>query len=285
MCEKTHSNRSAHDEEHTHGTSRNSYNLSDVRSSVRAEMYGEHASICDSAEVTAARFKLKNEGESVENLTELATKLCLQFRYREAVACLERAVFLQPDNFKAKRMLAIRYLTSARIDEALSAFLSLLEESRDKLDIEYRIALCRFYKGEYAAAKDGFMHALPLCEGNPDMYIAVLYWYIICLVRLNEDVSGGVKLYREANYRHHAGYDHALKLFLGHAPEEFKEPSKRDNLTRIMYLYGLYHYYIWKGNAAAAEAVYAEALLCDEYWPSFSGLGFWYEELKRENTK
>lgn len=282
MCDKTHHLGSAHGAGHVHVCG-NPYNLSGVRSSVRAEMFGERASVADSAEVTTARLKLHG-GESSESLIELASKLCLQFRYREAVSCLERALILQPDDFKAKRMLAIRYLTTARIDEALSAFLSLLEESRDKLDIQYRIALCHFYKGEYAAAKDCFVRALPLCEGNPDMYIAVLYWYIICLVRLKENVNSGVKLYREANYSHHAGYDYAVRLFMGQTPEEFDEPSKRDNLTRIMYAFGLYHYYIHKGNAAAAETVYAEALLCDEYWPSFSGLGFWYLQLNRKNA-
>ena len=84
---------------------------------------------------------------------------------------------------------------------------------------------------------------------------------------------------------HHAGYDLAIRLFLGASPEELEQDSQTDNLTRVMYLFGLYHYYLWKGENRMAQEVFLRTLDCDEYWASFSGLGIWYLYKMQEKIK
>lgn len=256
--------------------------LSDIRSNAYAQMLGKSYSVSDDKVVAAARKKIKKEGKSSSLLLQLASALCLQFRYREAIEICEKVLENERENYSAKRMLAIRYMSTGQIDKSLKMFLSLKEESRDMLDIAYRIALCYFYKGEYVAAKNEFYKAFDFCKDNPEMFIAVLYWYLFCLVMLKEDINEALRLYRPMDVGHHVGYDYALRVFLGEPSSKFEELSKADNLTRIMYLVGLYFYYVFKGESELAEKTFNEALCCDEYWSSFSGLAVWYLKIKEK---
>lgn len=253
-------------------------NIYKVRSTPEAQLFGEPLWLPDSDAVTAAKNRLGEYGETTENLLSLAAALCGQFRYREAVKTCLKAQETDPTSFAVRRMLAIRYMQSGEPEKSLELFRSLLSETDDKLDVVYRIALCLFYKGDYTAAKLRFEECFPLAKANPEMYIAALYWFVLCAVKLGDNVQEPLGFYAPADISHHAGYDDAVKLFLGKAAlSEAEKKSSCDNLMRIMYLYGQYHYCVYIGDRQKAEETFIAALKCDEYWPSFSGLGVWYE--------
>lgn len=263
-------------EGHTHNGSQHSHvHLSDIRSSVQHELMGKDERITDSKEVLAAKENLNIEGKTIDNYLALTSALCLQLRYNEVIDVCKEALSIEPNNFKVKRLLALRYLTTGHNDEALALFTELKAESFDPLDIAYRLGLCQFYKGNYTSASDLFLEGINYCQDRPEMYIACLYWYLFCLVELKKDITPALKLYHEMDVGHHVGYLLAVELFLGKKDEDLKEQSKSNNLTRIMYLFGLYHYYLYTNESLLAKKTFDEGIACDEYWASFSGMGFW----------
>ena len=280
MCNITNQQHDKQDNTHSHVA------LADIRSTVQAEFFGEQSNIEDSEGVRQAQEKIDIEGATFDNLLALAKNLCKQLRYREAIVCCQKALEMKPNSYEARRLLAIRYLSTGQADKALKIFGSLKDESADKLDIAYRISLCHFYMADYEQAKENLCDTLAMCKDNHEMYIAALYWYICCIVRLNQDVEQALKEWHfPMKITHHAGYDLAIRLFLGASPEELVQDSQTDNLTRVMYLFGLYHYHLWKGENCMAQDVFLRTLDCDEYWASFSGLGVWYLYKMQEKIK
>jgi len=256
--------------------------LDPVRSGLQAQIFGKEETIEDSEGVRFAKERISKEGESVETLRYLCEKLNLQLRYRETVTNLEKALALDPENIEVMTLLAGRYLTTCRTQKALELYMKSLDGTEDLMGHYYRIALCHFYMGEYEEAKEYLLKGLELSKDNPDMYIAFIYWYIFCFVELGQNIKPAMDLYVEHFVVHHAGYEYAIRLFLGDAAEEFEENSKHDNLTRIMYLFGKYEYYLWKGDTEMAEKTFSETLECDEYWASYSGIAAWCKYIRKK---
>lgn len=266
---------------HTHGKSTHTHSkLSNIRSNVYVEMFGEKEKNYDDENVKRIKDEIAIKGESIELFLELTKALCLQFRYRGAIKVCDQILRIDSNNYQAKRIKAIRLLTTARLDESLRLFEQLNKESNDKLDIEYRIALCFFYKKEYKKAKDIFYSLFSLCQDNSEMYIAVLYWYLLSLMCLNENIDKALNLYFEMDVGHHVGYDYAIKLFKGEDAKYLEEKSKVDNLTNLIFLVGQYFFYEYKKENKLAITALDKAYSCDEYWSSFSGLAIWYFKVK-----
>ena len=115
---------------------------------------------------------------------------------------------------------------------------------------------------------------------NSEMYIAVLYWYLLSLMCLNENIDKALNLYFEMDVGHHVGYDYAIKLFKGEDAKYLEEKSKVDNLTNLIFLVGQYFFYEYKKENKLAITALDKAYSCDEYWSSFSGLAIWYFKVK-----
>lgn len=251
--------------------------LAPVRNGYEIEFFGRKGeSVPDGETVKFIRNRIATKGENATVLLDLATALCQEFRYREAIDCVLKALRYEPESYRSKRILAMRYLSTGQADKSLKEFLGLEKRGYDLLDINYRIALCHFYTGDYESAKTALEKTLALSEDNPEMYIATLYWYIFCLLRLGEDITTATALYRDDKISHHVGYDLAVRLFIDRTPADQEEESKRNDLTRIMYLFGLYHYYLYVGEDSEAKDALTRTLACDAYWPSFPGLGALY---------
>lgn len=251
--------------------------LAPIRNGYEIEFFNRKGEcVPDGETVKFIKNRIAAKGESTNSLLDLATALCSEFRYREAIDCALKALEYEPNSYRAKRILAMRYLSTGDVDKSLDVFLDLEKRGYDLLDINYRISLCHFYKGDYVSAKTALEKTLTLSEDSPEMYIATLYWYVFCLLHLGEDITTATALYRDDKISHHVGYDLAVRLFIDKTPEEQEDVSKRNDLTRIMYLFGLYHFYLYKGGTAKAKDTLSRTLACDAYWPSFSGLGALY---------
>ena len=194
-----------------------------------------------------------------------------QLRYNDSIFYLEKALKTFPENYRLERALAIRYLTANKIEKALFLFKKIYEKTDDKLDITYRIGLAYFYLKQYNFAKEYFLISLNLSEKNKEMYIACIYWLLLTNVQLKESINETLNNYHDFFVTHHAGYEYAVHLFLNEPLSDYEEISKSDNLTRVMFLFGLYHFYLYKNDTKKAEETFSLGLKCDEYWASFSG--------------
>jgi len=220
-----------------------------------------------------------NELKEDNKLTEISDTKLTEAEYNKQSK--ENRNKQQSEIEELQILLAGRYLTTCQVDEALEIYLT-LDPSHFDFMLPYRIGLCYFYKAEYEKAKPYFLEGIKTTDDNPDMYIAFIYWYLFCFVELGQDVTPALSLYKDCFVIHHAGYEYAIRMFLGDEEWEFEENSMHDNLTRIMFLFGLYEYCKWKKEDDIAPRVYEACLECSEYWASYSGIAVWMREKEKK---
>lgn len=259
--------------------------ISDIHSCVANEFCGAEIAVPDTAQTAQARERLSLNPDSARALCELGDALVYQMRYREAVACFEKAQEVHPDNYDIRRKLAARYLSTLRIEEAEEYFKWCGTHSDDRLDSEYRLALCAYYRGDYDSAAKLMRGCYPLCADNGEMYVAVLYWELICLVKLKQDISPTLARYREdLQYGHHLGYMLAIRLFLTDDLSLLNQAEGHGELAASIYLYGLYHYYLYKGKADEALDTLEYASTLDTYFSSFAYIGIYLDKQRMEKA-
>lgn len=250
---------------HSHGPEKL---ISAIHSNCRKEIFGEEFYVPDDSKTAKARASL--DETSAASLTALGDALVFQMRYREAIDCFIKALSLSPESCDLHRKLGARYMSTLQTDKAEAEFLLCEKSTDDLLDIKYRLALCAFYRKNYSLAKQHFAECYPYCENNGEMLIAVIYWEIICSVKLGEDVSAALSRYSEnINCGHHLGYKFAVKLFIDNDVTNLYETENDTELGLTLYLFGLYHYQIYKKSFADANKTLKYMLSLDTYFSSF----------------
>lgn len=261
--------------------------ISDIHSTLEIEFHGARMRVPDTDEVSECRRILGDNPDSAEALLRLGDALAFQMRYREALIYYEKAAAVAPDNYEARRKCAVRYMSTMQIDKAEREFLWCRGRAEDMLDIEYRLALCDYYKGDFLKAREGFLECYPLAVGNDEMYIAVIYWHILCQVKLGEGVMPALAHFSEGlDAGHHIGYMQTARLFAGGDPKSARVGVEgHGELAESIYLYGLYHYYIYNKDNAAAEKALKEMLELNTYFSSFAYLGAFSEIMRKKGIR
>ncbi|MEG1806469.1 MAG: tetratricopeptide repeat protein, partial [Clostridia bacterium] len=232
----THNDTDNHSHTHTH--SHNHELFSDIYSTKEFQLFDIPLEIQDTNEVAAAK-KAVETNETYDNLIELGGVLCFQLRYREAANAFERAVELDGDKILAHRKLALCYLKTNRLEKSQAEFSLCDVDTPDSLDITYRLGLVAYYLGDYAKAKEEFFRSFELSKDWGEMYIAVIYWYILTTAKLNENLDYVTSLYNdEIQVGHHVGYDLTAKLFCKIDTQEnlYNIAKSNDEMTFTIYL-------------------------------------------------
>lgn len=240
--------------------------------------------IPDDADTAAARDKAKSD-PSAENLLTLAAALCFQLRYKEAAKVYSEVLAERPLDYTANRKLALCMLKTRNFAKARELFALCDSLSPDDLDIIYRQGLCEFYDGNFQAAENFFLRCYPLARDNGDMYIAVIYWHILTLVRLKKDIEQALSMYSpDIEIGHHAGYLLTCRLFAGEDTLEhlMLSTADADEMTRTLLLYGVYHYFIMQNKRAGACAALREMLSYKTYWGSFAWIAAYGDGIREK---
>lgn len=261
--------------------------ISEIHSSIAREMpkmeIEKPIKVADDEQVKACRVAVDAVPNNKQALLALGDALAFQMRYREALKFYEKARNLYPCDYEAHRKCAIRYMSIMEIEKSEKEFLWCGERTDDNLDIVYRLALCKFYKADFETAKQLFLKCLPLCANNDEMLIAVIYWLLICFVKLNESYEYALSLFSENIIAgHHVGYMQAVRLFAYDDASAVDAINSNDELNMSMYLYGLYNYYLAKGRKISAEIVFDDTIKLNKYFSSFAYLGAYSEKLRKE---
>lgn len=248
-----------------------------IHAGVGSQFGEEPLGIGDSSEVKQCRQRLL-EMESKESYESLGDALARQMRYKEALKCYDKALSFAPQEYRLRRKRAIRLMSTLRIKEALEEYLSCLEGDNNSLDINYRVALCHYYRGEYETAYSFMNKCFPLTENNGEMRVAVIYWQMLCLVKLKMPLNEVLASYDGAmECGHHLGYQLAIELVKYGKMADEEEAFAGDELNRAIYLYGLYHYWLIKDDADNAALALSNTLAHDEYFGSFAYIGAYCE--------
>lgn len=238
----------------------------------------------DDDDTAQARIALHSSPEGEAELIAMGDALAYQMRYNDALVYYERAKRLYPDSYLAHRKCAIRYMSVLDVSRAETELEWCLARCTDKLDVKYLLALCKFYSARYADAKNIFIDCYPLAEGNDEMYIALIYWHLLCSVRLDEDVADALLRYSDTlDCGHHIGYEKTVRLFATDGAE--CEPVIDDELNASIFHYGAHAYYLYKDDTVRAAAELDKAYVYDKYFSSFAYLGIYLDKLAKDCTE
>ncbi|MCI7606737.1 MAG: hypothetical protein MSS69_08275, partial [Spirochaetales bacterium] len=89
--------------------------FSDIHVSLFSQLEGKEESVPDTLEIK----ELRSKEPTLMNLMELGKALSFSLRYREAIDVYKKALEIDKDNLKCKRLLAGRYLSTLQLDSAL----------------------------------------------------------------------------------------------------------------------------------------------------------------------
>ncbi len=241
-------------------------------------------SVPDDGNTAQARIALHGSPDGETELIAMGDALAYQMRYNDALVYYERAKRLYPDSYLAHRKCAIRYMSVLDVSRSETELEWCLARCTDKLDVKYLLALCKFYSARYAEAKDIFIDCYPLAESNGEMYIALIYWHLLCSVRLDEDVADALSRYSDTlDHGHHFGYEKTVRLFATDGAE--CEPVIDDELNASIFHYGAHAYYLYKDDTARATAELDKAYAYDKYFSSFAYLGIYLDKLAKDRTE
>lgn len=282
--EYSHSHEHVHDgKAHTHAHTHT--RISDIHSCLENEFYfskDKSDIVADDAQSAECRRVYEKDRRDKDALIALGNALCHQMRYNDATEYFDRAVELYPNDYAAHRRRGFCRMAILDTDVAEQEFLWCITRTDDVLDIKYRLACCAYYKGEYGRALELFEECYPLCLDNGAMYVAVVYWDILCRVRLKLDVNAALARYNESvDAGHHIGYLAVIKLFLT-GDATLCEELKQDELHLCIYYYGLSLFYEHKGEPQQAKEAFEKAKASDTYFSSFAYLGLYSEYLRNK---
>lgn len=255
--------------------------FSKISSCPEKELLGKAIVIPDDEETAAARAKAELE-PTAENLLLLAKCLSFQQRHRESAVICRRVTKMEPENYAAHRRLGLNLMKTLQHEEATREFFRCLERSEDQLDIHYRLGLCFFYQGQYEQAWYWFISCFPLSRDRGEMYVATLYWSILCLRKQGR--SDWDDYVKPVDPGHHIGYDLFVRYATGKMTREEldRKIPEVDVLSRTCITYAMY---VWfeKTEPALAARYMEQMIACSELWGSFSFLGGYTEYLRLKN--
>lgn len=259
-----------HSEGHAHLPFHNLFGT--VHESYFSQFADAPALVGDDEATALARYEA-TKSPTPENLLTLAGALCFQLRYKDAAEVYRRILRDAPDNYAAKRKLALCMLKTRDFATARKLLADCDAANPDSLDVVYRQGLCEFYDGDFERAAHYFEKCYPLSEDNGDMYIATIYWHALSLVRCNGNVAEAMNRYNpDIKIGHHLGYLLTCKLFSGEdtLANLTETTAHADEMTRTILLYGVYHFEKMRAKRTAARAALSEMLSLDTYWGSFA---------------
>ena len=244
----------------------------DVHASWQSQLAGIAAEIDDSADVRTARKSV----DTAEGLAALGDALSKQLRYREAAETYSDALRLKPDNLSLLRRRAGRYISTLQCAKALEDLERCMVMGGDRLDILYRIGLCRYLMHQYASAYEAFLACFELCDD--EMGIAVMYWHTLCSYKLEHAAVLLEKYHSGMAVGHHTAYEKAVSVFAGaHSFDDtYREALNENNdLESVITLYGLCIYASYSEESGCARRIMEQILQRDGFWPAYAYLAAW----------
>lgn len=252
----------------------------DIHESKESQLGNAPVTVKDTDEIKA----LRAQPETEETLVKLEQALYKQLRFKECIEILTKLITLCPDSEEYIRKRAGRHLSILRHDKAIWDFLTCLTRGGDKLDIYYRMGLCRFFEGNYESALALFEDAFHLADD--EMGIAAMYWHTLACAK-----SGGYKILLmryapDMQTGHHTAYDLAMSVWAGHTtPEDalLKLANEPDDMEYDIAAYGIAYYFKTHGDEEKYSQLMQNILFRDDLWNCFAYLAA-YNDTKNAAT-
>ena len=246
--------------------------FADIHGTPASQMGNESCELSDTVEVA----KLRN-AETYDELLALGKALCYQLRYREAVEVYTKAISRSPEDIRAYRQRAARYITTLQPLAAIQDFLRCRSLGGDEVDISYRLGLCHYLAGNYAEAMKELEHCYPLCDD--EMGIAVIFWHTLSAWRLQLPTKLLNAAYHPGmNVGHHTAYEFTMAVASGRC--ELVDAMKRleaepEDLEYSIMAYGVAAVLNHMDKKNEAKKLIRNLLERDGFWISYAYIAAW----------
>ena len=250
--------------------------FADIHAMPDSQLHGGSCAFFDTAEMSALR-----KHEDYDSHMQLAKALSFQLRYREATGVYTKAIAVKPNDTKAYRLRAARYINTLQPAKAMADFLHCRDAGGDIVDLSYRIGLCLYFMGRYRWAMEEFETAIT--HSDEEMGIAIIYWHTLSAWRCGAEPTLLKKYRTGMQVGHHTGYDKAMALAAGVTDwETFWEGLKGEceDLEFSIVAYGGCGYLAQKGSPAQAQTLLQEILSRDSFWISYAYLAAWNDRYR-----
>lgn len=241
----------------------------DLHAKKESQLSNEAVDIKDSREISDLRLLEPSE----KNLSLLENALKNQLRFKECIELLTKLIEINPENTEYKRKRAGRYLSTLQCDKAVWDFFDCLAHGGDKLDIYYRIGLCRFFQESYESALAMFEDAYRLADD--EMGIAAMYWHTLACARVGAYPILLSYYSPDMKTGHHTAYDLAMSVWANRrtAEEALKTiENEKEDMEYVISAYGIALYMKEKGRQEEYKNLMNEILNRDGFWHCFSYL-------------
>jgi len=255
--------------------------FSPLHASKESQFYDLPHGIEDSPEIQALRKVLEaGEANAYELHIALADRLCFQMRFREAVEEYTKALDIIPGTFLALRKRAPRYLCILEPAKAYEDLLACAKKSPSSLELEYRLGIACYMKGETGLAEAFFSHCMELAAENQEMLAASSFWMAVSSLKTASGDMRWMGYDFAAPITIQTGYRNALLALCGHiTPEEacIEAAASHNALDGIIVLFGAYSCFLSQGDEEKAAMALGTLVAWDSFWPSFAYLAAYME--------
>lgn len=244
----------------------------DVHAGWDSQLADKPCMVEDTAEIAELR-KIEQDGEG---FLALGDALSSQLRYREAIAVYTKAIEVVPDDIRAYRSRAARYIATLQTGRAEEDFLHCRGMGGDRLDIGYRLGVCCYLSCKYNESISYLEQTYPLCDD--EMGIAVIYWHTLGSYQNGTEPRLLHKWHEGMAVGHHTAYEKAVRVFCGtETAEELLLELEREmeDMEFVIALYGACIWLRWNGRQEEYVKQMKRLLQRDGFWPCFAYLAAW----------
>ena len=247
-------------------------------------------------QLAGARAEYESAPGDPDALIWLGRRLAYLGRYREAIAVFTRGVAQFPDDARMLRHRGHRYITVRSLDSALADLLRATQLTANRPDepepdglpnargvptstlnsnIWYHLGLAHYLRGDFGRAASAYRECLRY-SATPDMAVATSHWLYMSLRRQGAEAEASAVLDRitpDMDIVENQAYHALLLMYQGaRTPTDLLEEARRgDALDNATFGYGIANWFLYSGDAARADSLFAEILAGSE-WAAFGYL-------------
>ena len=259
-------------------------------------LYGSAQAASDERQLSLleeARAELAADPHDPEALVWVGRRLGYLQRYDQAIEAFGEGIEAHPGDARFYRHRGHRYISTRRLDEAISDFeraVALIQGTEDEVEpdglpnergiptstlhfnIWYHLGLAHYLLGDFERALDAYRECLEVSK-NPDALVATSHWLYMILRRLDRrDEAARVltPITADLDVIENAAYHDLLLMYKGErTAEDLLEPEDEASPSGAAVAYGVGNWYLYNDRHSEALEVFSRILEDRSQWPAF----------------
>ena len=233
----------------------------------------DYRSMADTGAVARAQAALNADPRNVDKIIALGVAQSGVRQFREAIQTFTRGIEIAPNNAMLYRWRGHRNLSVRQFEQAMADFTRGFALDSTNYGILYHLGILRFMYGDFNAAADAFVRALPRAPDAAER-AGSTDWLWMSLSRAGRAPEAQRLLdSRPDSIPANNAYTTRLKLYRGEITEEqmlaqVMSPADTSDVNKATLAYGLGNWYLLRGPVIRARQMF-ERSIASGGWPAF----------------